>query len=105
MPARHCRVGFVSSSIDNAVEVRVAGFERSSRHIAHRSLCSQRRLTHSCQVLAAVAAQLRKDASKDKWTLPKHGAHFRSSGVATQGKARAATGLEHAPPPLASASA
>ena len=70
MPARHCRVGFVSSSIDNAVEV-----------------------------LAAVAAQLRKDASKDKWTLPKHGAHFRSSGVATQGKVRAATGLEHAPRP------
>ena len=59
-PAAHPRVGFVCMDPDQAVTV-----------------------------LGAVAARLRSHGSDAKWTLPKHGAHFRAAGIETRGKVAA----------------
>ena len=59
-PAAHPRVGFVCMGPEQAVTV-----------------------------LGAVAARLRSHGSEAKWTLPKHGAHYRAAGVETRGKVAA----------------
>ena len=59
-PAAHPRVGFVCMDPEQAVSV-----------------------------LGAVAARLRSHGSDAKWTLPKHGAHFRTAGIETRGKVAA----------------
>ena len=60
VPAAHARVGFVATSAEHAVSV-----------------------------LEAVAAHAQKSHGQAKWTLPKHGAHFRAAGVPTAGKVAA----------------
>jgi acyl transferase domain-containing protein len=44
---------------------------------------------HAVAVLSAVGAQLAKKPIDAKWTLPKHGAHFRATGAATAGRVAA----------------